>query len=75
MKNKIACVSMMKCFEHLMRECNLKKNQKVFHRVGSQYDLDGVEFSNVLIIGDSFYHLTNAQELIDGATARVVKQE
>jgi len=65
----------MKCFEHLMRECNLSiKNQQIFHRVGSQYDLDGVEFSNVLMLGDSFYQLTNSQELIDGATARIVPQ-
>ncbi len=71
MKNKIACISTLKCFEHLMRECNLRlKNQQVFHRVGSQYDLDGVQFSNVLMLGDSFYHLTNPQELIDGAMAR-----
>ncbi len=72
MINKIACISTMKCFEHLMRECNLKRHQQIFHRVGSQYDLDGVQFSNVLILGDSFYQLTNSQELIDGATARIV---
>lgn len=71
MTNKIACVSTMKCFEHLLRECNLKTSQQMFHRIGSQYDLDGVQFSDVLMLGDSFYHLTNPSELFDGATARI----
>lgn len=73
MRNKIACVSTMKCFEHLMRECNLKKTQQVFHLVGSIDDIQGANFSSVLVLGDSFYQLRNVQELIDRATFRVVK--